>query len=170
MASAADRYWRQFLAAHPPATGEARPYVEAFSFGFGGDGGEAAEEIAGLVIAGRKTATGSLLWTYEHDAKPVPAAGDCWIVLGLAGAPRCVIETRQVEVFPYAEVPEIYAELGGEGDLSVAHWRSLYRRYIDSECARIGREPGDTVPLVMERFEVVYAERPAERGDGSESG
>ena len=161
--STADRYWNQFVEARPFAVRPDRPYVEAFSFGF--DATDAAE-IAELVREGKKTAPGSVLWAYAHDGKPVPAVGDHWVVLEAGDRPACIIRTTRVEILPFDEVPEIYAELGGEGDCSVAHWQAIYGRYIDAECARMGREPSASAPLVMERFEVVYAEPPEDAAAG----
>lgn len=156
----ADRYWAQFLESRPFAVRPERPYVEAFSFGMNADldDGESAQEIADLVIAGTKSATGSLLWAYEHDDKPLPAEGDHWIVLGRSARPTCVIETNFVEVLPFDEVPALYARLGGEGDRSVEHWRALYWHYIERECERIGRAADRRAPLVMEHFTCVYDE------------
>ena len=69
-----------------------------------------------------------------------------------------------MRVIPFAEVGEEYARAGGEGDRTLASWRALYWRYLCAECRRIEREPSETAPLVMERFEVVYAQPPRWRG------
>jgi len=125
MAERADRYWQQYLMSLPSGEDPPMRYVEAFSFGFtSGD----ASEIADLVLEGTKTATGSVLWSYEADGKSID------------------------------EVPELYAREGGEADRSLETWRPMYWRYIVSESRRIGREPQEKGPLVMERFTVVYRE------------
>lgn len=162
--TAAERYWEQFVETRPFSVRPDRPFADAFSFGL--DESDAAG-IAELVKAGTKTATGSVLWSYEFDGKPVPAVGDHCVVLGEAGRPACIIRITQVEILPFDRVPAIYAALGGEGDRSVAHWRRIYRRHVEEECARVGRAPSDSVPLVMERFEVVYAE-PLDDGDAAD--
>ena len=59
-------------------------------------------------------------------------------------------------MIPFDEVPEDYAHWGGEGDRTLATWRPMYWRYIESECARIGRHADPKAPLVLERFRVVY--------------
>ena len=74
--------------------------------------------------------------------------------------PVCVIRTRDVSVIPFDEVPEIYALDGGEEDRTLETWRPIYWQYILSECQRIGREPHEKAPLVMERFAVIYRETP----------
>ncbi len=155
----ADRYWDQFVESCAFDARPARRYVEAFCFGFDGSDAATTTEIAELVKSGVKTATGSLLWAYAFDDKPVPAVGDDWVVLASVGRPACIIRTTHVDIWPFNEVPAIYAELGGEGDRSVPHWQGLYRRYIEEECARMGRPASDEAPLVMERFECIYADR-----------
>jgi uncharacterized protein YhfF len=154
MTDRAQLYWQEFLACLP--ADRERPTHCAGAFAFGFDAVDASE-IAELVRSGAKTATGSLLWAYEADGEPVPQVGDHWIVEDGRGEPACVIRTTDVAILPFSEVPESYALHGGEGDRTLATWRPLYWRYIVLECARIGREPCERAPLVMERFEVASA-------------
>ena len=151
----ADRYWAQYLASLPAERRPARSYVEAFSFGFTPEDGR---EIAPLVLAGTKTATGSVYWSYAFDQKRLPEVGDLCVVTAGSDDPVCVIETTEVRVLPFDEVTPDYARDGGEGDRSMATWRDIYWHYVLSECRRIGREPSPKAPLVMERFRVVYRE------------
>jgi uncharacterized protein YhfF len=152
MASAADRYWARFRKAHP---GAPERYVESFFFG---TKPEHAAEITELVLSGTKTATGSPLWSYEADEKPVPAVGDHWVVTNGGDDPACIIETTEVHTIPFGAVGMEWALWGGEEDRTLASWRRMYWRYLVSECRRIGREPSDDAPLVMERFRLVYSE------------
>ena len=149
-----ERYWRQFRASPAGRQAPSR-FVESFFFGTQPAG---ASEIAELVLAGTKTATGSVLWSYEADARPLPAVGDHWIVTGGGDDPACVIRTSHVAVIAFEDVGEEYARWGGEEDRTLASWRRMYWSYLVSECARIGRRPTRRAPLVMERFAVVYAE------------
>jgi uncharacterized protein YhfF len=153
LASEVDRYWEEFVDSVPEDRGRPSGYVEAFFFGAKPDG---ARAIAELVLEGAKTATGSVLWSYEADGKPLPEVGDHWIVTGGENDPLCVIRTVEVRVIPFDEVGEEYARDGGEDDRSLESWRRMYWDYIVSECRRIGREPSEKAPLVMERFEVVH--------------
>lgn len=155
MTTTVNRYWAQFVASLPRETAKPSQDVESFFFGTKPEG---AREIAALVLAGTKTATGSVLWAYEADGKPLPQVGDYWIVTGGGDDPVCIIQTTEVRLIPFDEVGEEYARDGGEGDRSLRSWRTMYWDYLSSECARIGREPGEQAPLVMERFTVVYAE------------
>ncbi len=155
MATCVDRYWEQYLASLPAGAPRPARYVESFFFGFAPAD---APEISRLVLEGTKTATGSVLWSYEADGKALPGAGDHWIVTHGADDPVCVIETTDVRIIPFDEVSVEYARAGGEGDRSLASWRKMYWRHIVSECQRIGRAPSEKAPLVMERFRVAYGE------------
>ncbi len=155
MATNVDRYWEQFLASLPAGASRPSTYRDTAAFGITWDD---AGEIAPLVRNGTKTASGSLLWSNEVDGKPGPRPGELWIVLAGADEPVCIIETTEVRIIPYDEVPKEYAWEGGEGDRTLSDWRRMYWEYIVSECTRIGREPDRKAPLAMERFRVVYSE------------
>ncbi|MEJ2561062.1 MAG: ASCH domain-containing protein [Anaerolineales bacterium] len=150
MSNKADLYWAQFLRSR-----RRKDMQPAGSFSFGFSPADASQ-IAELVINGTKTATGSVLWSYEYDKEALPRRGEHWIVLDGKRDPVCIIRTTDVAIIAFEEVPECYAREGGEGDRTMKTWRAIYWKYILSECSRIGREPSKKAPLVMERFEVVY--------------
>jgi uncharacterized protein YhfF len=153
MTTKAEQYWQQFLASLAAGTPYPARYTDVFSFGTRPEHGR---PIAALVLAGTKTATGSLRWTYEAAGKPLPQVGDLSIVTDGTDMPVCIIETVDVQVRPYDEVGEAYAWEGGERDRTLASWQDLDWDYIGSECGRLGRQPTVKTPLVMERFRVVY--------------
>ncbi len=152
--SRADRYWARFVATRPEAERPQR-YQHVFAFG---TRPEEAPAIAELVIAGTKTATGSLAWSYAFDGTPVPAVGDYSIVTDGAERPLCIIETTEIRTLAFEDVDADFAWDGGEEDRSLESWRRLYWSYIVSECERIGREASRRTPLVCERFRLVFAE------------
>ena len=153
MTNNVNRYWAQYLDSLPEHA--TRRFVGAAAFGITS---EDASAIARLVRNGIKTATGGLIWANEADGRRLARPADLWIVIAGRDEPVCIIETTEVRIFPYDEVPDEYAWEGGEGDRSVRDWRRIYWKYIVSECKRIGREPNVKAPLAMERFRVVYAE------------
>ena len=86
-------YWADFvqsLAAHDPRRA-ARPDA----FGFGGEG-DLADELAALVLAGKKRATASLPSEYTSLNEPLPQAGDLSIILDGKGNPVGIIERTSV--------------------------------------------------------------------------
>lgn len=137
-------------------------FYEAFHFD---DNERSANELAALVLSGRKRATAALFWTHELTGKPLPQAGVLSVVTDWQGAPLCVIETAQVDVIPFEEVSEDFAAIEGEGDRSLRYWRDVHWSYFSRECQSLGKEPSLRMPVVCERFEVVYA-APAESRTG----
>ena len=92
----------------------------------------------------------------EAAGKPLPEIGALSVVTDWRGAPLRVIETTHVEIVPFDRVDEGFAATEGEGDGSLRYWRDAHWRFFSRECARIGRRPDPQMPVVCERFEVVY--------------
>ena len=128
-------------------------FMEAFHFD---DNEPSANELARLVLAGTKRATASLVWSYEKAPVPLPKAGDLSVVTDWAKTPLCVIQTQRVDLVPYDDVPEEFAATEGEGDGSLTYWRRAHWAYFGRECQRIGRIPEPGMPVVCERFEVIF--------------
>ena len=145
-------FWAQAVTSVPRLRAER--FCEAFCFG---DSEALADELAALVLQGRKRATASLVWRFETQAQPLPRPGDLCIVKSWAGQPLCVIETTRVDVLPFDQVRAEFASEEGEDDGGLASWRRNHEAFFGRECARLGRAPGPDMPVVCERFRVVYA-------------
>lgn len=152
--SPADRYWAQFLSNKVQEASLPTAYCDLIRFG---DDAEATA-IAQLALEGIKTTTGSLLWQYEFDQKPLPCPGDYNILIDSDFMPVGILQTTGVDIIPFNEVAAAFAYDGGEGDRSLSAWRALYWDYIQNECNRIGKVPDEKTPVVCERFRLVYAE------------
>ena len=147
----AKRFWDGFLAAEPGYADA--PLYEAFCFG---DSEALADELAGLVLAGTKRATASLLWAYEAEKEALPQPGKLSIMTNWAGNPLCILRTGTVEIVPFEEVSVEFARTEGEGDKSLAYWREAHWAFFSRECANIGRQPEPRMLVVCETFSVVY--------------
>jgi uncharacterized protein YhfF len=147
-------FWADFAAsvAHDPAA----RFYEAFHFD---DNAASADELAALVLAGRKRATAGLWWSYESEHKPIPKRGDLSVVTLFSGEPVCVIETQHVNIVAFSEVDADFAATEGEGDGSLDHWRRAHTAFFGRECQRLGRGFDVHAPVVCEEFSVVFAGR-----------
>ena len=134
--------------------------LQAWAFG---DGPEMADELAALVIDGPKRATAGLVAEYESDGDPLPRAGDYSVILDGAARPVAVIRAIEVRVLPFAEVDEAFAYDEGEGDRTLAWWREAHWQFFSRQCERRGEVMDERQPVVLERFELVYAERGGHR-------
>ncbi len=126
----------------PSAVPEKYRSLRSFAFG---DSPELADELLDLVLKGVKTATCS-----TEDEPNTSNPGERWIVLDGRGNPRCVIESTEVTYRRYSEVDAAFARDEGEGDRSLAYWRSAHRRYFE----RQGKFSEDMM-LMCERFGLI---------------
>ena len=121
-----------------------------------GDSAQMADELGALIADGIKTATCSALWEYEAEGEPLPETGVKTLVLDGQGNPLCIIETRKVEVKPYARVDALFACDEGEGDRSLEYWREAHWRFFSRTLPTIGKDPTVDMPRACERFRVIY--------------
>ncbi|PRZ05239.1 uncharacterized protein YhfF [Isoptericola sp. CG 20/1183] len=143
---------------HGGAVGERSENVvppPAWAFG---DNPELADELLALVLAGTKTATASLVVEYDESAEQMPRRGDLSILLDGAGDPRALIRTTEVETVPFDEVSAEHAWAEGEDDRTLESWREQHERYWRRTLAGTAHEFDPSMPVVCERFTVLYSE------------
>ena len=149
-----EAYWQSYLQSLPAEKAAAYPEIpEAWGFG---DGGELADQLGALVVAGTKTATCSLLWEYEVQGDRVPQVGDLSIILDGKENPLCIIETTEITIRPYNEVDAAFAYEEGEDDRTLASWRKAHWLFFGHTCKGINKELDESMPLVCERFKLVW--------------
>lgn len=146
-------YWGQFLASLPPDSSyRAKAYVaEAW-----GDNPALADELCALIAQGTKTATCSALWEWEAKGESIPEEGYITIVLDGRDEPLCIVETVEISIRKYNEVDADFARAEGEGDLSLEYWRQAHRNYFSRVLRKTGKEFSEDMPLVCERFRLIY--------------
>ncbi|HEV8391764.1 MAG TPA: ASCH domain-containing protein [Dongiaceae bacterium] len=144
-------FWRAACQAVPDLPADTAYQVWHF-----GDGERLARELAELVLHRRKRATAGLLWEAETDPNMMPVVGGYSLVTDRASTPLLVIRTTHVEVRPYNAVDADFAAAEGEGDGSLDFWRAAHWNYFARRCAILGRAPSDDMPVILERFALVY--------------
>ncbi|GEL47809.1 hypothetical protein CHO01_29250 [Cellulomonas hominis] len=131
----------------------------AWSFG---DDPTLADQLLGLVLDGVKTGTSTALAELGHADEPLPVKGDLSIVLDGSGRPGALIRTTRVETVPFDRVDAEFAAAEGEDDRSLASWRTEHERYWRRVLEPLGEEFAADMPVVTERFELLYP-RPSDR-------
>ena len=131
------------------------PLYDVFHFA---DREASSNALTKLVLRGEKVATASLLWEYEAEGRRAPQPGDISVVTSWAGQPVCVIETMEVHVHAFEDVDTAFAAAEGEGDRSLAFWRAAHWSYFGRVCDKLGQERSWRMPVVCERFRVVFAQ------------
>ena len=148
-----EAYWNKFLASLPFEVPLHNKSYEAERFG---DTPALADELGQLIVTGMKTGTCSALWEWEAEGKPIPQPGQLTVILDGRDKPLCIIETTEVFACRFNAVDEEFAEAEGEGDLSLQYWRETHRRVFTRTLPKIGKEFSEEMPLVCERFRVIY--------------
>jgi uncharacterized protein YhfF len=144
-------YWNEFLKANRDL-----PQDTPYQTWYFGDHRELADELAALVVAGRKTATASLYWEYEAEQEALPQVGGYSLITSFDGEPQCILRTTEIRILPFEQVDAEFAASEGEGDLSLNYWREAHWRFFSRACERLGLQPGPQMPVVCERFHKVY--------------
>ncbi|MCL2674582.1 MAG: ASCH domain-containing protein [Defluviitaleaceae bacterium] len=147
MNSEAKIYWDTFWDGDEPHP------VNAWQFGCDPD------ELAHLVISGKKTATASAYACYEAENEPFPAVGDCSVILNSQDKPVAIIRTVDVQILPMNEVPLEFAIAEGEGDLSYEYWWDGHKKFFTMELAELGMEFSEDMLVVCETFELIDVKR-----------
>lgn len=143
----AEMLWRRF--ADETGLDPATPY-DAWAFG------DAADELAALVLARKKTATASLYELYALDGEELSCAGEYSVLLNGVGEAVCVLRTTRVYLSRFDEVTAQHAAREGEGDGSLAHWRAAHERFFTRELLSYGLAFSPELHVVCEEFEAVY--------------
>ena len=148
-----ETFWQDYLSTLSEADRKnAPPYlVDDFA-----DTPEAATEVGKLVRDGIKTTSSSLLWGLEHERLPLPQVGEICVVVDGNGNPLCIIEMTEVEIRPFNTVDERFAFEYGEGERTLAYWLSDNWEFHSRWCREIGREPSESMPIVFQRFRLLY--------------
>lgn len=123
-----------------------------------GDSPEMADQLLALILEGKKTATCSCLWQWEHDKEKPLEPGFLAAIIDGRGLARCVIETVSVQITAYNMVETAFAYEEGEGDRSLLYWRKEHWDFFSRTLPKIGMKPTEDMPLLCERFRVVYQE------------
>jgi len=143
-------YWNQFL----ENTGRDKNlrYINAFSFGANEI---IANELASLVLSGKKKATSSSFLCYQVEEEPIPAVGNLSIVTDWDKNPICVIEVTAVNIIPFKDITYDICKREGE-DENLESWRENHIKFFTLDAREAGFEFTWDMLVVFEDFKVVY--------------
>ena len=135
-----DRFWQQCREKHGIETGEHHlctladpaildPGVENLDL----------SDHPRLIRERRKNGTAHLAMDFEINGIPSREAGDYWLIPDFDNRPLYLVKVVEIVTWAFAEVPLSWAEVEGEGDLSLRWWRDAHHDYFSRQCARWGR-------------------------------
>jgi len=138
-------YWNKFWQGKVPPKN-----VIAEQFGW--DYTPLADELAGQIIKGKKTATCPAHLFYELENEPLPNVDDYTIVLNSKDEPVAIIKNTKIQLIPMNKVTEemAIAEAG-----SYEYWWDSHVKFFTTELMEYGKEFSEDLLLVWIWFEVV---------------
>ena len=121
------------------------------------------ETLLGLVTSGEKTGLFSRPEELE-TAGLVPSPGDYVMFTDYTGKARCLVRMEECRRLKFSEVgPEHTAcESPAARDLEV--WRGIHRSYWTQILAAEGVEFTADIPVLFQRFRLLYSEAPVAHG------
>ena len=140
--------WQKYIAAHPE--NKKRRYL---AWHYGTDK-QTADRWARFVRDGRIQGAAYCAWAFEFDHTQEPKTDDYSVILDWDGNAVCIVKTVRVETVPFDQVTDGLARL--EGSRNTLEWREEKGAQYKAICARIGLEFSESLPVLFERYEVVF--------------
>jgi len=141
-------FWNNFINANSKLEYLRQREIDAWSFG---NTPEMADHLVGLVLAGKKIATCSLLRVYQDESIAIPSVGVYSIICDGRNHPKCVVFYTDTFICKFNEVTEKHAYEEGEGDQTLSYWQKVHREFFEPYGNFRENEE-----LLCERFRVVY--------------
>ncbi len=105
-------------------------------------------KVLTAILSGIKTTTSSAFWQYPDGR--IPFKGALSVLLDGRGCARAVVETERVQITPFVCVNEDFAMAYGEGDRTLAWWRSAMGAWYRAEALRGGADFSDETLIICE--------------------
>ena len=145
-----DDYWNQAIASNPELA------VDHQIRSIGID-----EETTVLIIdfikEGEKVGTFSLPWLMESENIPASHTGQPIILLSYDGKPEIVVQITDIEETKFGEIDYEVTKIDGPPVRDPEVWIPLHREYWNNILKPYGRSCTDDMPVIVERFKLVYS-------------
>jgi uncharacterized protein YhfF len=148
-----DAYWSAFCA----DTGLTDDRYDVVGFG---DSPAMLDELAALVLSGKKRATAGLARDFTPES--LPRKGDHVVVVNGSGEPVCIYRSTDIRVGPLSSVDDQFAWDEGEGDRTRGWWLDAHHAFFTRQAAQEGFEMRDDIETVFERFTVIWPRKVAD--------
>jgi uncharacterized protein YhfF len=146
-----DAFWAAARARVPALAGA--PGYQVRWIGLDADSTRA---ILDLIRARDKTGTFTLHWIPELTDQPVPAVGDCIVLIDIDGTPKLLVRTTRVHSTIFGAVTAADIAVDGSPVRDLAVWKPLHTQYWNAILAPFGRTVADDMGFWVEAFELLY--------------
>jgi uncharacterized protein YhfF len=128
-----------------------------------GNGREISEALLGFVAAGQKSALFSRPAELEA-AGLTPSVGDYVVFTDYEGRPRCLVRMEECKRLKFSEIGPEHTAYESPAARELEVWRGIHRRYWTPSLAAEGIEFGEHIPVLFQRFKLLYSEGPGVDG------
>lgn len=157
MSEAIASFWQSARATVPGLTA-AGYKVRTF-----GRGAEMSNTLLNLIATGQKTGTFALEAEYQRDPAARPAVGDHFIVQRHDGSPALVYRVTEVTTVPFSGIGPDHVAVEGPNARDVDIWRKIHWPYWGALLKDWGLPASEDMPVVFQRFTLVYVTPPASK-------
>lgn len=142
-------FWSAARAAHPDLP-------ERCAVRWIGIDAPTTRQILELIRRREKTGTFTLPWLVARGERPMPAVGDCLVLVDWDGTPALAVRLTGVREVAFGAISERETAVDGPPVRSLAVWKPLHRRHWTAMLAPHGLTVTDAMPVLVETFEPVY--------------
>ena len=114
------------------------------------------EQIFELVRSGDKTGTFTLPWIVARTDQPVPAVGDCVILIDFDGAPVMLVRLERVHEVAFGAITAADTAIDGSPVRDLAVWKPLHTQYWGALLQPFGLQVTPDMPVWVEKFSIVH--------------
>lgn len=115
--------------------------------------------IVPLIETRQKTGTFALAAEFESDPARAPQVGDLYVVTHFDGTPAVLYRITFVETVPFEGIDHDHVQVEGPKARDVGVWRGIHWDYFGAIMRSMGREGSMQMPIVFQRFEVLFPPR-----------
>jgi uncharacterized protein YhfF len=113
-------------------------------------------QVLELIGMGDKTGTFTLPWIVEQSGDPMPQVGDAIILISFNGMPKTLLRLTQIEMVAFGDVTEAHTAVDGSPVRALEVWIPLHTAYWNELLRPFGLSVCDEMPVLVEKFEVLY--------------
>lgn len=99
-----------------------------------------------LVLMGKKTAT-----SYLYDENDLPVIGEESIICFNDNSNACMVKTLDFKIMKFKDMTCEFAEMEGEGDLSLDYWKKVHYKYFKD----LNNDFNEESLIIFEMFRVI---------------
>ena len=110
-----------------------------------------------LIKQGDKTGTFSLPWILEDQEQACSQKGDYIIYSAYDGSPALLVRVTEIERTAFGEINERHTAIDGSPVRDLSVWIPLHTKYWNKKLAPFGRVVSSDMPVIVEKFEMLYA-------------